>query len=538
MSDAISRFRRGKKGNVDTDLSSEKLMLSAAILSTNFCRTVFRKYKPEFIQNEFIRDSMNWCMDYFREFDKAPKSDIERVFEYKSSKLDPSSKELIEYLLFSISQDSKGLVVSDHNYVLKETLKYFRKRHLDIALMKSRALLDSGNVDKAVESIAGENFQEDLAYEGRLEDIFDRESIESAWSKVDTEHVFAFSGGAATLNKLVGYIKKGWLMAFLAPPKRGKTSWLLETACQAMSYGAKVLFVSLEMNSKAIRQRFYSRFLNKPYGSFQSERNFKTGPGGELLSRIPYIDCEHNKSNSCKREERTKYKTEHYPSDDVEDTEAPCFGCIYSPESDFSFSVESIWVEVNSNSYEADHRSLFAIGRHLKRYLRLVTYPSFLGGIDDIQQDLEVAKSQGFRPDVIIIDYADILKPPGFGGGDPRHNLDLIWKTLKGLAEATNSVVITASQTNRKAVEERRIGQKHVAEDFRKLAHVDVFMAINQNDFEKDIGIKRINVIAHRHKDFSENVELNLTEALHMGQVCVSSIIPPRKKKKEEDEDE
>jgi len=129
MSDAISRFRRGKKGNVDTDLSSEKLMLSAAILSTNFCRTVFRKYKPEFIQNEFIRDSMNWCMDYFREFDKAPKSDIERVFEYKSSKLDPSSKELIEYLLFSISQDSKGLVVSDHNYVLKETLKYFRKRH-------------------------------------------------------------------------------------------------------------------------------------------------------------------------------------------------------------------------------------------------------------------------------------------------------------------------------------------------------------------------------------------------------------------------
>jgi len=537
MSSNISRFRRAKNKDLDSDITSEKLMLLTAIISDEFCRSVGIKYKPEFVQNEFIRKTMDWCLSYYTEFKKAPGKKIEQVFEYKSSELDDSSKELIEYLLFSLSQSTKGTGVSDFHLVLKETLKYFRKRHLDIALKKSRVLYDKGKIDKAIESLVTENFQNDLTSEGKLENIFTRFSIEQAWSRTDTSHVFSFTGALEGLNRLTGFIKRGWLMAYLAPPKRGKTSWLLETACQAMVYGRKVLFVSLEMNSEAIRQRFYSRFLSKPAGSYRDNSNFITDSDGTVLSKIPYIDCVHNKDNTCKRQEREDFKSNIHV-ERVEDLQSvPCFACVRSIDSDFSMTIEVAWEALLDDSYESDHRKLLAIGRHLGRYLRLVTYPSFLGGIDDIQQDLEIAKSQGFIPDVIIIDYADILRPPA-GGRDERQNLDIIWKTLKGLSEATNSVVITASQTNRGALEQKRIDQKHIAEDFRKIAHVDVFLALNQSNFEKEAGIKRINAIAHRHKDFSPFTELFVSEALHMGQVCVNSVMPPKKQKKEEDEED
>ena len=532
-----SRFRRVTREHVDSDLTSEKLMLTSAIISDDFCQMIRLKYNSDYIQNAFIKQTMDWCLAYFNEFGKAPKQDIEKVFEYKSSELDKSSKDLIEYLLYSLSQSLKSVGNTDHQLILKETRKYFQKRHVEIAMLKVKVLMDKKKIESAVQLLSQENFKEDLLSDGNLENIFERGAIESAWDRIDMSHVFSFTGAAEAMNYLTGFIKKGWLMAYLAPPKRGKTSWLIETACQAMVYGCKVLFVSLEMNSEAIRQRFYSRFLCKPADVTRDPRNFTVSPDGSVLARVPYIDCVHNRDDSCHRQERADYYAKSFLVGTDVNEHFPCMGCIRKPDCDFSMTIETIWERVEDETYAADHRKLLAIGRHIGRNLRLVTYPSYLGGIDDIEHDLEVAKIDGFIPNIIIVDYADILRPSSTFS-DQRHNLDVTWKTLKGLAETSNSVLITASQTNRAAVDEKRLQQKHVAEDFRKLAHVDVFLALNQTNFEKDVGIKRVNVVAHRHKDFSPFVEVYVSEALHLGQVCVNSVIPPKKVKKDEEEDD
>ena len=63
---------------------------------------------------------------------------------------------------------------------------------------------------------------------------------------------------------------------------------------------------------------------------------------------------------------------------------------------------------------------------------------------------LELQLKFEFDPDLIIVDYADLMKPDFFyHGGEPRHILGAIYTTLRGLSMELNKAILTASQTNR-----------------------------------------------------------------------------------------
>jgi hypothetical protein len=62
-----------------------------------------------------------------------------------------------------------------------------------------------------------------------------------------------------------------------------------------------------------------------------------------------------------------------------------------------------------------------------------------------------------------------------------------------------------------------------VAEDIRKVAHVDVMISLNQLEIEKRRGVMRLAVIAHRDKDFYQLGQCFVLQQLELGQPNLDS---------------
>jgi hypothetical protein len=156
------------------------------------------------------------------------------------------------------------------------------------------------------------------------------------------------------------------------------------------------------------------------------------------------------------------------------------------------------------------------------KYLRIKEYPAYSATLDDIERDLDILERiDGFNFEVVGIDYADILADGA--GKNERERLDSIWKKLKRLAASRDVLVITASQTNRSAITKTSISQIDTAEDIRKIAHVDAMIGLNQTPTEKENGIMRLNVIAHRHHVFHKNKQVIVEQDLGICDPCISS---------------
>jgi len=75
-------------------------------------------------------------------------------------------------------------------------------------------------------------------------------------------------------------------------------------------------------------------------------------------------------------------------------------------------------------------------------------YPTKSATTNTIKNHLEKLKRKDFRVDMIIVDYADLLKPIS-AQKEKRTELESIYEELRGIAQIFNCPMLTFSQTNR-----------------------------------------------------------------------------------------
>jgi len=102
-----------------------------------------------------------------------------------------------------------------------------------------------------------------------------------------------------------------------------------------------------------------------------------------------------------------------------------------------------------------------------------------------LNNHIDLLNSEGYVPDIIFIDYWDLLKNDLFG--EYRHQLATIGAELRGIAQERNVPIWTASQVNRKAVSKKIIRKEDIAEAFEKMAIVDFALAICQTPEERSL---------------------------------------------------
>jgi len=119
-------------------------------------------------------------------------------------------------------------------------------------------------------------------------------------------------------------------------------------------------------------------------------------------------------------------------------------------------------------------------------------FPAKTASVLDIEAHYNILKETGLKPDLILLDYADLLKPPR-DRKDKRFELGELYEHIRSFASIAGIPIITASQTNRagesndfnfrtkKIVEKpNALNITHIAEDWSKAATADYIFGIRR----------------------------------------------------------
>jgi replicative DNA helicase len=131
----------------------------------------------------------------------------------------------------------------------------------------------------------------------------------------------------------------------------------------------------------------------------------------------------------------------------------------------------------------------------MKGELIIKHYPTKSVSVMGLRGHVEKCIMQDKKPDVIIVDYADLLRGHG---QEKRHELEGIYEDLRGMAGEYEIPVWTASQANRSALEEDVIDASKVSESYGKVMVADFIISLSRKVQDKLAGTGRWHVIKNR----------------------------------------
>lgn len=499
----------------------ERKIVLGAIVSTDYISTIEKIYKPRYIQAAAAKTILSWCFTYFRKYGKAPGKDIQSIYFHKlRAGLDKKRAQLIETILEGLSEESIDQEIN-FQYLVDQTKQYFKKRALLVLAEDIQAEVDSDNVEEA-ESIA-------LSFDANVEtgetviDVFSKEVgrvLKSAFEeKQQTLIRFPKALGRFWNQELV----RGGFVALMGHEKIGKTWLLIELAMRALKTGSKVAFFQAGDMTEKQQMRRLAVYLCK---RSDQERYCKE-------QWLPKVDCWYNQTDECNRDEREenidrifKKKKEitfenlvkaalEYPE------HVPCRNC--------SNISGAVWLERIKPQQPLTWKEAFKAFRALrKKYNRkfiISTHPNEALSVSNIKTILSNwERSNFFTPDVVIIDYADILVPcPDLAKYQFRHQESKKWQRLRRLSEEKHCLVITATQAAATSYDKPLLDLGDFSEDKRKLAHVTALYGLNQLPHEKQIGQLRINELVVRESDFNRKRPITILQRLQIGRPFLSS---------------
>ena len=138
---------------------------------------------------------------------------------------------------------------------------------------------------------------------------------------------------------------------------------------------------------------------------------------------------------------------------------------------------------------------------HIPGQLIIKEYPTKSASTRTISTHLEKLKQKGINPDMIIVDYADLLKPTasGFKTQELRHSLGNTYEELRGIGQVWDIPVWTASQTNRSGLNAEVITMESISEAFSKCFVADFICSISRTVEDKTENKGRMFVAKNRN---------------------------------------
>jgi replicative DNA helicase len=124
-------------------------------------------------------------------------------------------------------------------------------------------------------------------------------------------------------------------------------------------------------------------------------------------------------------------------------------------------------------------------------------YPTNTASIYTIKSHVERLDLKGFKPDIIIIDYADIMRSSR-QFDSLRHELKLVYEELRGLAMELSVPIWTASQSNKEGANSEVIDMTNMSEAYGKAMICDVIVSVSRRPHEKASGWGRLYVAKNR----------------------------------------
>lgn len=129
--------------------------------------------------------------------------------------------------------------------------------------------------------------------------------------------------------------------------------------------------------------------------------------------------------------------------------------------------------------------------------LRIKYFPTGTASIFSLRSHIERLELKGFRPDLIVIDYADIMRSSRQYEAQ-RFELKLIYEELRGFAGEKKVPVWTASQSNKEGSTAEVVDLNNMSEAYGKAMVADVVVSLSRRAHEKAAGVGRLYVAKNR----------------------------------------
>lgn len=441
----------------------ENDLVTGLIVSDRFLQHIIPIMRPELLQNQYAVVVARWAQEFYQQYDKAPFTTIQNIFSSEREKMDENLADQIALFLENISTKFASIDDIEHfnaDYHIDNAEKYLKQRSLTKLAEKVDGFLAREMVLEAEAEISTYKRVERPTGEG-VSVFDDKNAVIEAFAEDTDEELFYFPGD---LGKAVGPMCRDDLVAVAGPAKRGKTFWLIWAAVLAVTSKLNVAFFSLEMTERQMLRRIYQSLLGE-----------------------------------------TKRKTEDP---------------INIPEFDDAGYIVMKQVHkqgVNSTGALKKQRSLKKLLRGAK--FKLICVPAYSMSVDQMGAHLDnMEHFDGFIPDVIVCDYADILRPET--KGDHRNLIDESWRALRALAQKRHCLVMTGTHSGR-ATFTRDMGQGDITEDIRKLNHVACMIGLNEDKDDRALGCTRVVTLAQRHEGVGQ--EVTVLKCLDIGKPYLDS---------------
>jgi hypothetical protein len=415
-----------------------------------------------------------WCIKYFRKYEQAPRIRIESLFEaWADGNQSPELVKLVDKFLSSLSEEYEDLEEeSNSDYVIDVAGAYFNRVRIERLMESVGEELSSGNTDSAVQEIVGYNKVE-MGVGAGIDVLQDQDAIREALSH-KRDNLIILPGA---LGEFFGKsLERDGFISFMGPEGRGKSFLLQELGWLAMLQRKKVaMFQAGDMSQNQVMRRFLIRASHHPLYPAIVEYPKVVYKNDEDEVEIDYAE---------KRfKHRLNYKT----------------------------------------AWKACRKVMKRKIKSPHSYLKLSTHPNSTLSVSGIKGILETWEQEEWIPDIIIVDYADILDMNHYGI-EGRDRINETWKQLRSLSQMYHCLVITATQTDAESYESTLIRRRNFSEDKRKFAHVTGMIGINQTDpDEKEMGLIRLNWLKLRDSEYSETTCVHLAGCLKLANPMIKS---------------
>lgn len=421
-------------------LKEEQKIITNMITSTDFLKQVKGVVHSYLLKSTYARIISTWVWEYYESTGTAPGRDIQDLYVRKRKALeDEEEVELISEFLQNLSDNWQASQAHSISYEVTNTIKYMKLRQLEQLQEQIATAVQEGNPEQGESYLSGYKKIREVQSSGTTL-LSDADEIREAFESVD-EVLFTLQGD---LGKVVGPLLRGDFLALLGGPKSTKSFSMWYIAHRAMLMGLNVFIANFEMSKNQYNRRAWQSLLGLP--RYKSKVS------------IPYFEEDENGEDFY-----VEYREEVKPG------------------------ISTLEIEKEQET--------------IKRYtkganIKIMTYMSKVSTLSDVLVDIENAEYyEGFVPDVIIFDYADIIAPET--KGETRHQIDNIWTRIRGLAVEKNCLCVTASQVNAGAWG-KDIKGKDADENKKKAGHVTKMLAINTTEEEFNKGILRVESLYQR----------------------------------------
>ncbi len=506
-----------KREKIDSHV--ERQLATGMVVSAPFLAAVEPLFRPNLVESKAARKVCEWALAYWQKYRRAVGKSVEDLYESlrRDERTDPDMAEIIGDFLTSISSEYERAGKFNHRYVLDQTEELFRARSLKMLSEDIEAHLSQDELVEAEAKVAEFTTLRKEVSTG-VNPLTNKEAIYQAFNR-ESDILFTLPGAAGQMMN--EHLCRDGFIGIMGPEKRGKTWMLLELALRAAKARCNVAFFEVgDMSEGQIIRRKHIRIAG---------RSDHPKYCGRFL--VPVVDCANNQDNSCSLAHREcevgiKDGEDFLGFVDAPRNYRPCSACL-TTQDPHPFR-GAVWYKEVHIEKPLTWRDALKNGTRLAKWLRgrdfkLVSVPNKSINVKQIKAQLDIwEKMDDFVPDVIIIDYADILAPEDTKK-DFRHQQNESWQAMRAMSQDRHCLVITATQADAASYDTPLLSMENFSEDKRKYAHVTGMVGLNQTSDEKRAGIMRLNWLVLREGEFNSQITCTILQSLRMGRPLLDS---------------